>query len=348
MKMDDSRQDETGPRALTAAELAHLEEHGYVIARQILRRDDFTPLVRDYAKLVEEKAIGLKAEGKIEDVCADSDFEHRLARIAAQCSDEVLRDDLGPWGVEIDTMYALQRGCFDFFFSPRLLRAVQSIVGPEITLNPIQHLRPYLPMRGDAHVDIGAASLAPWHQDQGVTREEADASAILTCWIPLVDATAEKGCLQVIPGRVAGGLMPHVKSDYGTTIDPAVLPPDTQGVTCEMQRGDILFMNRFCPHRGTVNRSVDSVRWSIDLRFQKTGEPTGRHFWPEFVLQSPSDSQSVQDSYDEWCARWRHDLPLSKGQRWHRVAGDVGGAIARRAFNAQGEERGSETPSWQQ
>ena len=142
--------------------------------------------------------------------------------------------------------------------------------------------------------------------------------------------------------------MPHVKSDYGTTIDPAVMPPDTQGVTCEMQRGDILFMNRFCPHRGTVNRSVDSVRWSIDLRFQKTGEPTGRHFWPEFVLQSPSDSQSVQDSYDEWCARWRHDLPLSKGQRWHRVAGDVGGAIARRAFNAQGEERGSETPSWQQ
>ena len=152
MKMDDSRQDETGPRALTAAELAHLEEHGYVIARQILRRDDFTPLVRDYAKLVEEKAIGLKAEGKIEDVCADSDFEHRLARIAAQCSDEVLRDDLGPWGVEIDTMYALQRGCFDFFFSPRLLRAVQSIVGPEITLNPIQHLRPYLPARGGAHV----------------------------------------------------------------------------------------------------------------------------------------------------------------------------------------------------
>ena len=47
--------------------------------------------------------------------------------------------------------------------------------------------------------------------------------------------------------------------------------------------------------------------------------------------------EAVQDSYDEWCARWRHDLPRSQGERWHRVAGDVGGAIRRRAYNAEGK-----------
>jgi hypothetical protein len=129
----------------------------------------------------------------------------------------------------------------------------------------------------------------------------------------------------VLPDRVAGGLLRHVKSDCGTTIDPTLLPADVQPVECVMNRGDILLMNRFTPHRGQVNTG-SLVRWSIDLRFQKTGTPTGRPFWPEFVLQSPSNPSSVQDCYEEWCQRWIHALANSEGERWHRVAGDVGGA----------------------
>eukprot|EP00937_MAST-01D_sp_MAST-1D-sp2_P004646 g4646.t1 len=318
-------------QSLTAAELAHFEEHGYVIARGVLRHEDFADLQADYENLVDAKARELLAQGLIQDACEEDDFAHRLANIAAQCSDETLREDLGPWGVQLDTMYALQRGVFDFFFKERLLDVVSSIVGDEITLNPIQHLRPYLPARAGQHCDSGAASLAPWHQDQGVTREEADASQILTCWIPLVDAPASSGCLQVLPGRTAGGLMPHVKSSYGTTIDPAVLAKDAQGTVCEMQRGDVLLIHRYCPHRGQLNRG-DTVRWSIDLRFQKTGEPTGRHFWPAFVLRSTAAPETVQSDYAQWVARWRHDLPRSKGERWHRVAGDVGGGIPKAAF----------------
>lgn len=54
--------------------------------------------------------------------------------------------------------------------------------------------------------------------------------------------------------------------------------------------------------------AIVSVRRSMDLRFQKTGTPTGRPHWPEFILQSPSDPSSVQDSYKEWCHRWREGL----------------------------------------
>ena len=171
------------PRHLTVEELRHFEEHGFVIARDVLCEEDFAPIERDYGVLVESKANELKAKGEIEHTCADASFAQRLARIAGQCSDECLVNDIGPWGSKLDIMYALQRGCFQLFFSPRLLSAVASIVGDEITLNPIQHLRPYLPARGGVHIDSGAASLAPWHQDQGVTREEADASEILTCWM---------------------------------------------------------------------------------------------------------------------------------------------------------------------
>lgn len=129
----------------------------------------------------------------------------------------------------------------------------------------------------------------------------------------------------MIPGQTGAGLLPHVKSEKGTTIDPGYLPNATP-VDCEMHRGDILLMHKFTPHCSQLNQS-NIIRWSIDLRFQKTGTPTGRHFWPEFILRSKQDPASVQDDYNEWCRRWKADLETSKGERWHRVAGDVGGSI---------------------
>lgn len=315
------------PRGLTEEELAHFNEHGYVIVRGVLTNEDFAPLERDYGELVDRKAQELFDRGFVSSTHADQPFSRRLAALAAEVSDEVFEQDLAPWGLQLDTMHARVRGCFDFFFSPRLHAVVESLVGPEITLNPIQHLRPFLPARGGRQKMVGAASLAPWHQDQGVTREEADASEILTCWIPLVDARLETGCMKIISDAMGVGLLEHVKDpDYGTTIRPDLLPEGPR-IDAAMNRGDLLFMNRYTPHCSQVNTS-DLVRWSIDLRFQKTGTPTGRHFWPEFVIQSRINPESVQNDYEEWCSRWIHDLEASAGERWHRVAGDVGGFVS--------------------
>lgn len=312
---------------LTADERAHYHQHGWVVARGVLTEADFAKFEADYTALIHAKAVELRAAGHIQDLCESDDFAHRLANIAAQCSDQVREEDLGPWGQSLDTMHARQRGCFELFFSERLLAAVESIVGEEILLNPIQHFRPYLPARNGVQLRSGAATLTPWHQDQGVTREEADASEIVTCWLPLVSVEAKHGCLQVIPDCVDGGLLKHVKSASGTTIDPECLSSVDRAVDVPMRRGDLLFMNRFTPHRtGYENRS-DIVRWSLDLRFQKTGTPTGRAFWPEYILQSRTAPGTVQNSYDEWSARWEHALAASEGERWHRVVGDVGGSI---------------------
>ena len=53
--------------------------------------------------------------------------------------------------------------------------------------------------------------------------EEADASDIVTCWIPLINATRETGCMEVIPGAFKLGYLEHV-SEGGTTIRPDLLP----------------------------------------------------------------------------------------------------------------------------
>ena len=48
----------------------------------------------------------------------------------------------------------------------------------------------------------------------------------------------------------------------------------------------------------------DTVRWSMDLRYQRTGTPTGRSFWPDFVVRSRANPDAVLKDHDTWCRRW--------------------------------------------
>lgn len=295
--------------SLTQAQVDHYREKGFVIVEGALKDEDFHALEHDYDVLINQKAQQLLDDGLIQSTHADKPFSHRLAAIASELSEEEY-DNLRSFTSALDIMKARVKPMFDFFFNARLLSAVESIVGPEITLSPIQHIRPYLPAREKQPMQV------PWHQDQGVTKEEADIAEILTVWIPLVDVEPKTGCLQVLPGVVPMGLLEHQR-EGGTMIKPDFMP-EVDAVDCIMKRGDLLFMSAYTPHRGQVNQT-DKVRWSMDLRFQKTGTPTGRPFWPEFILQSKEDPASVQDNFDEWCSRWVNDLKTSKGMHLHRV-----------------------------
>ena len=102
----------------------------------------------------------------------------------------------------------------------------------------------------------------------------------------------------------------------GTKIRGAVLPR-VHPITLPMSPGSILLMHNHLPHRSTRNQS-QTVRWSMDLRYQKTGTPTGRPFHPEFVARSRANPQSELTDYDEWCRQWETALAESQGVRIHR------------------------------
>ena len=293
-------------RSLSRDELDRYAEQGFLIVEDVLGDADFAPVEAAYERLVDTIARRHLAEGLITSAAEGEGFTTRLARIEEQLSDS----EATVHKRELDIMEARLPEMFAFCFNRNLLAPVESIVGPEITLSPIQHLRPYTPRRGDRQ-----PMQVPWHQDQGVTREEADASEILTVWIPLVDVDTTNGCLQVLPGINKLGLLRHER-DGGTHIEPSSMPA-VEPHDCVMGRGDLLMMSAYTPHHGHQNRS-DRVRWSIDLRFQKTGTPTGRRDFPEVVVQSRSDPDSVQDDYDEWCRRWIAAL-AAPPKKHHRV-----------------------------
>ena len=121
--------------------------------------------------------------------------------------------------------------------------------------------------------------------------------------MPLVDATEENGCLQVLP-RVHRNRV--VYWTYNRDL------PDVEKVTLPMKKGDVLFVHKLTPH-GSGPNNTDGVRWSMDLRYQKTGEPSPRPEWPSSVVRSRSDP-ALETRYEDWRDQWAGALERTPKQ----------------------------------
>ena len=290
---------------LTEGQIEAFREEGVLVAEGVFTDADLAPVIHEYEAWVDRRAQDLHAEGKITDLGTGEPFGRRFGCLYAQ-SPEIERG--------MDIMQMRGPATFAFLRHGRLLDAVEGLIGPEITCNPIHHVRAKPPARASG---AGAGFYnVPWHQDAGVTWEEADASEIVTCWIALVDATVENGCMEVMPGVWKQGYREH-QAQGGTTIRPDLLPAVTPRPV-PVRKGGIVFMHRHTPHRSTPNHT-DLVRWSLDLRYQPTGTPTGRPFHPEFVARSRRAPECVLTDHGEWSRRWAEALESSRGMAAHRT-----------------------------
>lgn len=288
---------------LTNEQVNEFRDQGVLIAKNMLTEADFALVEAELKEFITRRARELKAEGKIADLHEDAPFDKRIGLIYGQC-DEIMQG--------LDIMNMRGKATFAFLRNKNLLDAVECLIGSEITCSPIQHLRAKVP----SNLGKGNFEVVPWHQDSAVTWEEADSADIVTCWIPLVNATVETGCMQILPGISKHGYIEHV-AEGGTTIRPDLLPK-TPPLNAECPRGGVIFMTKLTPHRGLPNVS-DRVRWTIDLRFQRTGTPTGRPFFPDFPVRSAVDPSSVLTDHAEWCRRWLAGFEEGKNKRWHRT-----------------------------
>ncbi|MGH0038510.1 MAG: phytanoyl-CoA dioxygenase family protein [Myxococcota bacterium] len=281
--------------SLSPGAVQQFRDRGFVVVPDLLGPADLSPLIAEIEDWVDHRARELFARGQIQDPCEEEPFERRYARLHAQ----------SPWmaaGLDVHLMRG--RAMFELLRSPRLLDAVESLVGPEILLNPIHHLRGKLP-QPQVHPSVDTYFNVPWHQDSAVMWEEADPVPVVGLWIPLVDATEENGCMEILPDVAAGGHLPH-QAEGGTTIVPERLPR-VEPVRVECRRGGVVFQDKFTPHRSTPNRS-QGVRWSLDVRYQPADRPTGRPFHPAFVVRSASAPERCVRDHGAWSRAWEAAL----------------------------------------
>ncbi len=215
------------------------------------------------------------------------------------------------------TPICLDPAIFSLLSHPRLLDAIEALIGPEIAVNPVCHVRikpPQLVMdQGIDQDDLakklnqndrnGLVSETPWHQDNAVFTEDVDDVDILTVWFPITSAPIEKGCLKVVPGSHKGGLRAHCPGSTSDLAIPDALMTD-EPLALPMAAGDVLFLHRKTCH-GSLPNLTRSARFSFDLRFQPLGTPNGREILPSFPLRSRQAPAAVLKDASVWAETWR-------------------------------------------
>ena len=200
---------------LSAAQLTQFEEQGYLVVEDVLDPvADLQAVLDEYDTVLDGIVDGLIAEGVLRETYKGLPFPERLTRVSMESGRNFPQHfdiSLPQSGVKYDTPMHHGPAVFRLLTNQRLLDVVESIVGPEIYSNPVQHIRTKLPKKAvsSTYKYNGLLQKVDWHQDNGVILPEADEATILTVWVPLTDATVENGCMQVIPRSHQAGIEDH-------------------------------------------------------------------------------------------------------------------------------------------
>jgi hypothetical protein len=247
----------TAPFRLTEEQLAQFERDGHVVVEELFSGEELQPVIEEITAEIDARARELIAAGKLSHSYAEEPFETRLARI----SEETDRLALSIWNGTLSGP-----AIFDLIRNAKLLDVAEQICGPELIASSVYRLRPKIP-----RYDYGAV---PWHQDSGYTEPYCDQSLMLTVWLPLVDATVERGCLWVLPGVHRGEVFRHRAHPARRYLEiPDDALPPAEPIPVPIRKGGVLLLTNRTPHASFENTS-DVVRWSMDLRYQNARLPT--------------------------------------------------------------------------
>lgn len=315
---------------LTTAQREQFDRDGYLVVEGVLDpREDLQPVLDEYNRVLSGIASSLLDEGAIASTYDHLPFTERLTAICQESGRNFPSHfdiSLPQRGVTYDSPMHHGPAVFNLLTNPKLLATIESIIGPEIYSNPVQHIRMKLPERAVAKGSYnGLVTAVDWHQDNGVILPEADEATILTVWLPLTDSTVENGCLRVIPGSQRAGLADHCPSDRGVRIPPASIDLD-KATPLPIRAGGFLMMHQRTVHSSLENVTDDEVRISLDLRYQPVGQPTGRPTFPGFVARSASRPESVLRDGETWDELWlaaRQRLAQDEDPAYNRWRSDA-------------------------
>ena len=275
-------------------------EKGYVVIPEFFSNEELLPAIDSIKELVDALADKLYKAGKIQDKCEDAGFYQRLSLLDKQFPGTAvifIKQGILPVGVR------------KVWSNERLLNVVEQLNGPNIAGSPVWSVRSKTPHN--------TSTVVPWHQDNGYLDETALHTHIPTAWIPLIDATVENGCMQVVSGGHQKGITATHTCCAGPTwyIDLAeeemekTLGCDLKKdiVDCPVPFGGVLLINNCVPHRSLPNVSND-IRWSMDLRWQRPDLPNGFYGLKESILMRTEADPNLEIEWGDFVAKNRTKL----------------------------------------
>lgn len=306
-------------------QIDHFNQRGYLVVEDLLDDVTLSAVRREYAGLMDRLYEGWVADGLVPPAHGGMSFWDKLSHCYGGGFDWYQPFDISLPHNDITEQTPMHFGpaVFDMVTNARILDLVESLIGGEITSNPIQHVRIKPPQRVLPDDEIRAhITKTDWHQDMGVTLPEADETTFITVWLAITDATIENGCLQVATDR-CDEMLPHCqRAQVGLAHD---FIPTESATPVPVPAGGAVIFHPFTPHASLANLS-DEFRWSFDLRYNVTGQPTGRSHFPEFIARSRRHPDSVLTDWRVWRDMWettRSQLASGPHLPQHRWASDA-------------------------
>ena len=152
------------------------------------------------------------------------------------------------------------RVLYDLVHDPRILDAVESVIGPDILCwsSSLFVKEPHDP------------AYVAWHQDSFYWGLEPD--DVVSAWIAFAPSTLENGAMQVIPGTHRAPQFPHARSAPGsanmlfTHEEIAVEVDDATGVSLLLDEGQMSLHHVKIVHGSPPNRSPGR-RYGYAIRY---------------------------------------------------------------------------------
>lgn len=301
---------------LAPEQMEFFRTEGYLVVNDVFAPGELTPLREELAGVIDGKIKQLLADGSLapEHSFPEADFDHRLPLIAERDLTSAMKI-IGHLEGNMGSGYT-GKALFETIVHPKLIAVIEDLIGPEIIGSSAYYIRPKMPNSKRGEV--------PWHQDSAYFLAHCDQSMIITCWLPLVNATIANGCLTVLPrAHKAAELMLHHAfpgGGGGLVIKEADLAGEARPVPVPVPLGGALFFTNRTPHCSTPNTS-DIMRWSFDLRYQSADAPnnvgqTPEQYrndtdeyriacWPpeaDFVIRSRKHPEQAVDTYEKFKA----------------------------------------------
>lgn len=111
-----------------------------------------------------------------------------------------------------------------------------------------------------------AGPLRSWHSDVALDDGSESADVRLACWIPLMDAGAHGGGLEIAVGR-RDAPYAHVRETGGHYTIPEDALIDAMRVQPDCPAGHVIFLDSFTPHR-EMPAANGRERWSLVVWFR--------------------------------------------------------------------------------
>ena len=306
---------------LSDRQVQHFEDEGYLVIEDLFTDAELQPVIDEISADLDKRCREAVAQGKLSRTYEEYDFEHRLTHVDAE-NKEISKS---MWDMKV-----VLPSFFGLMTNPKLLNVAEQFCGPELIASSVYRLRPKVPSHSWSPV--------PWHQDSGYFEPYCDMGLILTVWVPLVDATEERGCLWVTPRAHKGGLFFHKPDDMGHYL---VIPDEEFGghqtVPAPVPKGGVLLLTNRTPHASFENKT-DVVRWSMDLRYQSSALPTNAKITrvagetisnptvgvplacnppePDFLVRSRTRPNEVLKTAEEFIALRKNHVYQMATDRW--------------------------------